>query len=468
MGPSMKPWVPAAILVAAALIFLAWPLTTSKVLLPADLLYSTVPVENLEKGPPQNPTISDVIEQLYPYYVFLRKEITAGRIPLWNPYVLGGTPFLATSVSAVFAPLQALLLWMPPRLFFEWSALFKLLIGAVGVYFYTRRLGAQRDTALVSASAYIFSGYLVYFLVYPNTAVAILLAWQLYFLEGYLKQNRPRDLVWLSLTVCAAFLSGHLESAFLQALALGFYTLWRNWRKSPYVAGVIVLGFFMAALAILPFLEFLSQSGTLAERTGFPRNPFYVPLKRWAGLLIPYALGSSYRVTDLVRVDQGAIYTGLIPLFLATLALRRPLRQGALSLTALAVATLLIFFGIWPFFDLFTSLPLLRQGKHSHIVQVFQTVVCVLAAFGFSRGGGCRRDGGASTEPIRGLANGQTLRGPLRCRVCAARRDACSDVPARSWRLGFGFCSGAISIPRVGSDRVLSHPGSDPSAGNSG
>ncbi len=49
-----------------------------------DHLYSTVPVDNLDKGPVQNPTISDVIEQIYPYYLFLREEIAAGRIPLWN------------------------------------------------------------------------------------------------------------------------------------------------------------------------------------------------------------------------------------------------------------------------------------------------------------------------------------------------------------------------------------------------
>ena len=50
----MKPWIPAGILLTAALIFLAWPLTTSQVLLPAAHLYSTVPVDNLDKGPVQN------------------------------------------------------------------------------------------------------------------------------------------------------------------------------------------------------------------------------------------------------------------------------------------------------------------------------------------------------------------------------------------------------------------------------
>src|SRR5262245_1435761 len=44
---------------------------------------------------------------------FGASEIRAGRLPLWNPYLMSGTPFVGNFQSALFYPPNALYLLLP-------------------------------------------------------------------------------------------------------------------------------------------------------------------------------------------------------------------------------------------------------------------------------------------------------------------------------------------------------------------
>src|SRR5690349_934189 len=44
---------------------------------------------------------------------FAAAEIRAGRLPLWNPYLMSGTPFVGNFQSAIFYPPNAIYLLMP-------------------------------------------------------------------------------------------------------------------------------------------------------------------------------------------------------------------------------------------------------------------------------------------------------------------------------------------------------------------
>src|SRR5262249_27024871 len=50
--------------------------------------------------------IGDLITTFYPFRSFVSQAVAAGTLPLWNPYLLGGTPFLANSQSSLFYPLN--------------------------------------------------------------------------------------------------------------------------------------------------------------------------------------------------------------------------------------------------------------------------------------------------------------------------------------------------------------------------
>ena len=74
-----------------------------------------------------------------PTMLFVREEFRNGRLPLWNPYVLNGTPFLATAVSAIFSPLNLILLPVPLETSYEWAALLKLLLAGAGVFLFSAK-----------------------------------------------------------------------------------------------------------------------------------------------------------------------------------------------------------------------------------------------------------------------------------------------------------------------------------------
>ena len=48
----------------------------------------------------------DFTNQFYPFRYFAAAEWGDGRVPLWNPYVFAGHPFLADVQTAVFYPLS--------------------------------------------------------------------------------------------------------------------------------------------------------------------------------------------------------------------------------------------------------------------------------------------------------------------------------------------------------------------------
>ncbi|MCS6861849.1 MAG: hypothetical protein NZT92_16205, partial [Abditibacteriales bacterium] len=58
----------------------------------------------------------------YPWHVFKQQCLREGALPLWNPYVLGGMPFVGNVQSAVFYPPNWLTLLVAPHRGFLFSA----------------------------------------------------------------------------------------------------------------------------------------------------------------------------------------------------------------------------------------------------------------------------------------------------------------------------------------------------------
>ena len=66
----------------------------------------------------QVPAYRDLLFFVLPFKSFLGEHLRRGEIPLWNPYIYMGTPFLASLQSGVFYPPSALFLlswpgWSP-------------------------------------------------------------------------------------------------------------------------------------------------------------------------------------------------------------------------------------------------------------------------------------------------------------------------------------------------------------------
>ncbi|MBI4457069.1 MAG: YfhO family protein [Acidobacteria bacterium] len=400
---SRSEWILATIALAAqAALFLAPALFTSKVVLPVDLLASYVPWVTDSPAVPQNANLSDSLQQFYPYLCFFRDQVRSGHFPLWNPYVLCGTPFLANMVSAVLFPVSWLVLLLPPETFFEWSAFLKLFLAGLGIYILARKsLHVRPLTAWCTAVAYCFCGYNIYFLGFPNTYVTMLLPWCLLTLDRGFLDADVRSRWTFSLLISALLVAGHIESAvvailfFLLYLVILVFDLGPRWLQvSPISVRHSLMPFLfhvawavsLAGAVVLPFIANVTGSATFASRTQ-AMNPFHISLLRLPAMWIPYFFGSPVFNPKNATVGQmeQCIFLGAIPLLLAFYGISRPLNARVPAVVAGLLLSFLITFGIWPIFQLFTSLPVLKQGNHIHAVQIFQFCAVLLLALGLER-----------------------------------------------------------------------------------
>src|SRR5262245_59997189 len=105
---------------------------------------------------------SDTLGLGYMARKFYADAVRAGDFPLWNPLLLGGTPFLeALSGGDSLYPTALLLFVMEPFRALGWKLVLHVFLAGPFMYGWTRRLGVSRAAALVASVAYLLAPYFV-------------------------------------------------------------------------------------------------------------------------------------------------------------------------------------------------------------------------------------------------------------------------------------------------------------------
>ncbi|MCC6175005.1 MAG: oligosaccharide flippase family protein [Chloroflexi bacterium] len=210
-----------------------WPsLWPGRALLPIDALFNYPPwrahAAEFGIGVPHNSLIADAILQNYSWKRFAVESFRAGELPLWNPYLLGGQPFLAAGQNGALYPLGVLFYLLPLPQAYGWFIALHLWIGALGAYWFARTLRATRLGGLVAGLTFGFCGYLIVSFLWPMVvSTAVWLPALLAVIERQM-QRGPRG-GWRSIAlggtiVGLQFLAGHLEMSLYLLLTAGLYT----------------------------------------------------------------------------------------------------------------------------------------------------------------------------------------------------------------------------------------------------
>jgi O-antigen/teichoic acid export membrane protein len=352
----------------------------NRTLLPVDALYLFQPyraaAESLRVETVQNPLLTDLILQNYVWKQFLVDAVSSRTLPLWNPNLFSGHPFLANGQHSALYPLTWLAFLFPiPRAFGIFIVL-QLGLAGVGMYLLGKVLGAGRAGSLVAGIIYQFSGFLIVSTVHPMIiAGAAWLPPLLALVECTLTRRRfwTRERAMLPWALLGAgalgiqILAGHPEITYFVLLVVSGYAAWRlvycmvthprtAWRGevvSPALGIILIVGLGLAlgAVQLLPTYEVASDSFrqgavTLREVLGWA-----YPKRRIITFLIPNFFGNPTHRTlvDLfsgatVRASvnaygdpvssfdygiknyvEGGAYLGILPLLLAALAILRTL-----------------------------------------------------------------------------------------------------------------------------------------------
>ena len=339
------------LLLAVVAIGFFWQTTVGgKVLLPADNLYQFPPWSSYAPAGfagPHNPLISDSILQNYGWKQFLVNSIHQRQLPLWNPDVLGGTPFFAPGQASVLYPFTALFLVLPVAAAYGWFAALHLFLAGLFAYAYLRFIGRSRWAGLIGGTTFMFSSRLVTSILWPQMMGAMVyLPLLLLLLELIVRQARRR---WPlapasagAIVLGTSLLAGHIEVSVYVIATLGLYAAGRlialaldgEGTKSLLAAAraaasclvLVVLGVGLALVQLLPF----SQVGQLNFRSGTVTYQdvvgFALKLPQLFAFLMPNFYGNptmpatpGWGPKDYV---EQAAYVGVLPLLLAGATLR--------------------------------------------------------------------------------------------------------------------------------------------------
>ncbi len=240
------------------------------------------------QAPLQAPLLSDPVWQFVPWIELTRRELAAGRLPLWNPYQDGGVPLLGNAQSAVLSPLMVPVLLLGVGRGWNLMLLLKILAAASGTFLWLRDVGRSRAAAALGAVMFALSGSFVAWLEHPLTLVTAPLPFVLLFGRRLLRQGRPLDCVGTVAASAATLLGGQPEAA---AIGIGVAALLllaeaRAVRDVARVATAGVVGALVAAAAVVPFLEYFAHS---AARLGAGRFPFALPAAALVRFVLPHA-----------------------------------------------------------------------------------------------------------------------------------------------------------------------------------
>jgi hypothetical protein len=274
---------------------------------------------------------------LYTYHAPLRhlsaSSLQEGRLPFWNPYVLGGVPHLANPQTALFYPATLLsgLFPLVPALTFDQTL--HLLWAGLGAFLLGRACGLERGGALVLASAYGLSPFLVYRVTAGIPTLLAALAWSPWVWLAWLRGSAPL----LAAAWALQLLSGHGQFLVVNAAGMGLWAALRPRRaellRRALAGGLAALA--LTALQWLPTAQFLGLSNR-GEWGAALAGSYSLEPRHAASWLLPGFFGTPLdgRWTDATSVfyESAGAYAGLAALALAAWTLARGRGGAALVL----------------------------------------------------------------------------------------------------------------------------------------
>ncbi len=222
---------------------------------------------------------------------FYAEALKAGEFPLWNPILLGGTPFIDSLAGgdSLYPPSVILLALLEPYRALGWKLVVHVFAAGPLMALWVRSLGVSRASATVTGLAYMVAPFFVA-LVFPGhdgkmfvTALAPLAFWAT---ERTLAQGGWDKVAALAGVIGLVILTTHFQMAYFLFGSMGIYAAFRTvqlgrMRGAWSLAGgrfgmflaAAVLGAGISAVQLLPAMAYIPELSRRASTTTEARSP---------------------------------------------------------------------------------------------------------------------------------------------------------------------------------------------------
>lgn len=379
---------------------------------PFDQIRQMAPWNGAKPAQPWDVIQADGVLQFYGWRDLVLESWSHGKIPVWNPYELAGYPLLANSQSGALYPPHILLGLL--HVATPWAivllAWFHLFWAGLGVYWLSRRLGADQLGGVVAATGFPLSTFMLSWTALGSVIATV--SWIPWALGAVLSPPSRKTFALAAGSVGMMFLAGHLQFAAYGAMAIvlaGLFT------KSPKGVLVAFAALGVGAMIALPQLKPVLDYGQYSHRKNKPSEEGYKAYL--AGAIQPFELANLTNPTNLgdprnPAVDigngrnlssywaplakQGATFADdaitVGPLVLALLVFVPWRRKESAALGAIGALGFLIALGTainWPLYFLVPSWS--STGSPSRAGVLFILALNVLAGVGFTHASGSNR-----------------------------------------------------------------------------
>jgi len=325
-------------------------------------------------------------------------SLARGELPLWNPYIYSGTPFVAGIQSAIFYPLNVIFLLFGTAFAINLSIALHCFLASLFTYLFAKYMDLGRAGSFLSAITFAYGA--PYFLhIFPghlsNLSTMVWLPLLFMGVEAFLRSKRMRCAALAGIPLSMQALAGHPQYLFYSAIAVSLYFLLRLLIEREFkealrcLAGFclfVVTGFSLSAIQLIPTLELTGYS--VRETLSYEWvSIFSFPPENLLTLLLPDFFGNMLEVPYWGKnyLWEMSVYLGVIPLAMIAAAIIFDRSRPVVIFSLIAAAALVLALGkhtpllrflyaAVPGFNLFRGL--------SKFVFVFSFAASMLAGYG--------------------------------------------------------------------------------------
>ena len=311
--------------------------------------------------PVYNPKLSDAVSIIYPLKTLAADALRNGYLPLWNPFIFGGYPLLASTTASILFPTNLLYLIFSNTTAWSLQVMLQPLLASIFMYLLLKHLKLSNFASFFGAVVYGWSGSTMLWLEWNSMAqTSMFLPLLILFEDKYLSSKNTKWGIFFSICLAFQIIAGYLPiiPMTIVGLTVWFFVRSKDYKRDLRIVLYVVLGIALSSIFLLPVTELAALSQRKLET--LDSSPF-TPLKSFITILAPDFFGNHATANFWGGADgmDATMYSGTIAITLSLLAVTKSFKKtgvkaalfiliGALIIsTANPVGQLLYKAGIW-------------------------------------------------------------------------------------------------------------------------
>lgn len=335
---------------------------------------------------------ADAVRQIYIWKDFAATSFKSGQLPLWNPYTFSGQPLLANVQSSVFYPLNLFYFLFNSKVAWVLLVVSQPILASLFCYLFCRSLKISRTASTFSASAFIFTSYIITWLENVNIISSYLfLPVVLLACQKFYENHKGRYIALAAVGLSLSILAGHPQTAIY--IYITFVSFWlfkwffqeRKVKNIAVLAAVLAFSVGLSAIQILPTLMFYKQSPVSLEFAKQVFEEFLIPYQNLVTFLAPDFFGHP-ATNNFWSRNYGDFnpYIGVIPLILAVIGIYKN-RANQFIKFGIIIGVLFLLASIASPVSLLVKvlkLPVLDSTSSARFMSITIFMLVVFAGFG--------------------------------------------------------------------------------------